>query len=298
MPAGSLDQEDIRKAEAFCKDELSSYLLYETLAEQEKGELSESLRSAAEEEKEHYLFWKGLVGRDCEARRPGRLFRVLYRLFGPVFTLQMLERREEAAARSYQQFRSRIPEELRPKLDRIIADEEGHESSFIRSLEDVRVKYLGFVALGMADAITELVGVYAGFLGATERTLIVGLAGLLVGFSAAVSMAAAAYIQARQEGHMRPSMGAVATGISYFITALLMALPYLFLSSIILSLILSLTIGVALVTLFHFYSSVVSGSSFAREVALSLAIVAGATVAGLLFGRLIGLAFHVKSLLG
>jgi VIT1/CCC1 family predicted Fe2+/Mn2+ transporter len=294
--AKGLTEEDLRKVEDYCRDELSTYMLYEALASEESGELSEKLRQAAEQERGHYLFWRSLLGRDCSASPPGRAFRALYKVFGPVFTLQALERREASAASEYRRFLSRAPQELRPKLESIIADEEGHESEFIRSLNDVRVQYLGFVALGMADAITELVGVYAGFLGATTRTLIVGLAGLLVGFSAAISMAAAAFLQSRQEGSVRPGLSAAATGLSYFVTALLLGIPYLLLSSTAAALVASLIIGVVILAAFHFYSATVNGTSFARELAVGLLILLGATAAGLLFGYVIGRAFHLSSL--
>lgn len=293
-----LSAEDLRKVESFCRDELGSYLLYSELAEAEGPPLSEQLRRSAEQERSHYEFWRSLLGRDCEARRPPRLFKLMYRVFGPVFTLQLLERREEGAVKEYEAFKGKLPEELRGRLDEIISDERSHESEFLQGLSDVRVRYLGFVALGMADAITELVGVYSGFLGATERTLVVGLAGLLVGFSAAVSMAAAAYLQARQEGHVRPGASAAATGVSYFVTALLLALPYLLVGDLAAAMAGSVAIALAILAAFHFYTSVVSGSSFAREYGLAVAIVVGAAAAGLGFGRLVGMAFHVPSLLG
>jgi Uncharacterized membrane protein len=291
-----LSEEDLRKAREFCEDELSSYMLYLALAQQERGKLAEQLRQAAEQERGHYEFWRSVVGSDCSVRPPGRAFRILYRVFGPVFTLQALERRERRAAEEYRAFRDRLPEEMRPALDRIIADEESHESDFLKGLEDVRVRYLGFVALGMADAITELMGVYAGFLGATMRTLVVGLAGLLVGLPAAVSMAAAAYLQARQEGHMSPGMSALATGLSYFLVALVLAVPYFLTRNIVIAMTASVLLGVAALAAFHFYSSTVNGVSFRRELAIGLAILLAAVAVGLLFGELIGMAFHLRVL--
>ncbi|MET1101208.1 MAG: hypothetical protein ABWW69_01830 [Pyrodictiaceae archaeon] len=39
-------------------------------------------------------------------------------------------------------------------------------------MEDVRVKHVGFIALGLADAIVEITGVHAGFLGRGRLVLI------------------------------------------------------------------------------------------------------------------------------
>ncbi len=290
-----IDKESLSRIEAFCKDELGSYLLYMALAESERPPLSDQLRRSAEQEKAHYEFWRSLLGRDCVAQRPPRLFKLMYRLFGPVFTLQLLERREEKAASEYESFRSSLPPDLRPQLDRIIEDERSHEAEFIRGLSDVRVRYLGFVALGMADAITELIGVYASFLGATLKTFIVGLAGLLVGFSAAISMAAAAFIQARQEGHVSPGGSAAATGLSYFITAVLLAAPYFLTSDTLVAISSSVALGVVVLAVFHFYSSVVTGASLRRELTIALGLLLAAALAGLGFGWLVGTAFHIRA---
>ena len=88
-----LSPDDIRRVEAFCRDELSSYLLYLELAEAEKPPLSEQLRRSAEQERSHYEFWRSVLGRDCRASRPPRLFRRLCKLFGPVLTLRLLQTR-------------------------------------------------------------------------------------------------------------------------------------------------------------------------------------------------------------
>ena len=290
-----LSPDDIRRVEAFCRDELSSYLLYLELAEAEKPPLSEQLRRSAEQERSHYEFWRSILGRDCRASRPPRLFRLLYKLFGPVFTLQLLEKREEGAAAEYEEFKDKLPEGLRGRLEEIINDEKTHEAEFLRGLQDVRVKYLGFVALGIADAITELIGVYASFLGATLRTFLVGLAGLLVGFSAAISMAAAAYIQARQERHVSPGGSAAATGLSYFLTALVLAAPYFLTSSYVAAIIASLLLGIAILSVFHLYSSTVMGSDLRKELVVAVSILLAAAVAGLAFGWAIGAAFHIRA---
>jgi VIT1/CCC1 family predicted Fe2+/Mn2+ transporter len=56
---------------------------------------------------------------------------------------------------------------------------------------------MSFIVLGLADAIIEITCVHVGFLGVTSSTLIAGVAGLVVGFAASISMASAAYLQAK-----------------------------------------------------------------------------------------------------
>jgi len=73
-----------------------------------------------------------------------------------------------------------------------------HEHALIAQLKEKRIDYIGFIVLGLADAIVEITGVHAGFLGVTGSTLIAGVAGVIVGFSAAISMGSASYLQAKQ----------------------------------------------------------------------------------------------------
>jgi len=68
---------------------------------------------------------------------------------------------------------------------------EQHERAFMKHIDVRMVRYLSFIILGFADAIVEITGVRAGFLGVTSPTLI---AGLVVGFAAARSMGSAPYL--------------------------------------------------------------------------------------------------------
>ncbi|MDP8003873.1 MAG: VIT1/CCC1 family protein, partial [Caldisphaera sp.] len=231
-----ISEEDLKKAKLYCKDEINTYVLYKTLSETSKdNQIKDHLEKLANQEKEHYEFWKSIVKQECKPDiKPGFFFKILYRLFGPVFTLQVLENNESATIEEYKNFLDKLDNEEKKKiLKKIIEDEENHERQIICDIKDIRVKYLSYVALGLADAIVEVSGVHAGFLGATDKTIIAGIAGLVVGFSAALSMAGAAYLQAKQEKTVRASTGATVTGFSYLLTVLILALPYLLLRNII-----------------------------------------------------------------
>jgi VIT1/CCC1 family predicted Fe2+/Mn2+ transporter len=47
-------------------------------------------------------------------------------------------------------------------LQKIIECEEMRERAFMRQIDEGRVRYLGFIVLGLADAIVEVTGVRAG----------------------------------------------------------------------------------------------------------------------------------------
>ena len=61
----------------------------------------------------------------------------------------------------------------------------------------------------------------------TSRTIVAGVAGLIVGVSAAVSMASAAYIQAKHEMGKSPKFSALITGLAYITAVVALSTPYL-----------------------------------------------------------------------
>jgi hypothetical protein len=87
--------------------------------------------------------------------------------------------------------------------------------------------------LGVADAIVELTGVQAGFLGVTDSPLVAGIAGLIVGVAAAISMGAASYLQARAgDVGKNPAYRGVVTGLLYMLTVIALASPYFIIKDI------------------------------------------------------------------
>ena len=288
---------DLRRvAERFCREEARAWQAYSILARVSDGERRRVLERLAEQERRHYMFWRSILGRDCGAPRVWRSLIILaYRFLGPVFVLQLLERGEEEAARSYRELAEAVEDaEVRARLEEIAREEESHEAELIRQVEDARVKYMGFIALGLADAIVEITGVHAGFLGATSNTLLAGIAGLVVGFSAALSMAGAAYLQAKHGGETHPPTSALVTGASYIVSVVLLALPYFLTASMLLAFAASLAVAVAMIAGFTYYSIVVQGKSFKREFTESTLLMLGTAMGSYLFGTLLGRIFGIS----
>ncbi len=127
----------------------------------------------------------------------GTLF--LRDVLGVTFITKFLELHEHRAVTEYKKLLPDIPPSHRERFREIIKDEEFHEKSFIGQLKEKRIAYIGFIVLGLADAIVEITGVHAGFLGVTGSTLLAGISGVIVGFAAAISMGSAAYLQAKQD---------------------------------------------------------------------------------------------------
>lgn len=281
----------------FCRGEYLDYMIYSYLAEREADEAKRRvLEELASYELRHYEFWRSRVG-ECRVRVPRLLLLLVLlarRLLGLTFTVKLLERRERGVIEAYKSYLDRLEGADRVRLQEIIGEEESHEARLLSQVDEGIVKYLGFIALGLADAVVEITGVHAGFLGATATTLIAGIAGLIVGLSAAISMAAAAYLQAKHEGASKPSYSALATGAAYLAAVVLLALPYFATHSNIIAFIASVAVAVALVAFFTFYSSVVNDSSFKRELAESLAVLFGTATLSFAFGEVLGSIFGLS----
>ena len=288
--------------EAFCKDEYKDYMVYKFLAERERDpERKKLLEEMARQELEHYGFWKELAGKDCKVKVSKRYLYTLLlarRILGLTFTVKLLEMHESEVISAYKRYLPKLKGKYREELEKIIRDEEEHEKNLMGQINEKIVRYLGFIALGLADAIIEITGVHAGFLGATATTIVAGVAGLIVGLSAAISMAAAAYLQAKHEGSEAPLPSAGATGIAYFVAVVLLALPYFVTHSSILAFIASVAIAVMLVAFFTFYSSVINETSFKREFLENTGILFGTAAAAYVFGDVLGTIFGLKGVLG
>lgn len=306
MPDSKLTPEALAKAREYCLDEFKDHVVYERLAEGERDErIRGVLEKLSEEEHRHYQFWSEMLGGDCRhqlSTRSIRLVELARRVFGLTFTLKFLELHERSVIEEYRSFLSHLEGEDRRRLEEIIEDEVTHESSLIGGIDETVVRYLSFIALGLADAIVEISGVHTGFLGATKTTIVSGIAGLIVGVSAAFSMAGAAYLQAKAEAPTgskgrTPAMSSIVTGLSYMVSVVLLALPYFLTGDQLKAFLASISLAVLIVSGFTFYNSVISESNFRREIAENLLILFGTAFIAYLFGDVIGAVFGLQHIL-
>jgi VIT1/CCC1 family predicted Fe2+/Mn2+ transporter len=299
MGSGQGDRQ-AREARLYCRDEFVDYSLYTALSLRERQEERRRvLQQMAEMERRHYAFWSRYAGgfEPKVGRWQLALVMLLRRLLGLTFIMKFLERHERQVIEAYRRFADSLAQEERRELEEIIREEEEHERYFMGQVDEGVARYLSFVILGLADAIVEITGVHAGFLGVTASTLIAGIAGLIVGFSAAVAMAAAAYLQARQQKGASPRSSALATGSSYWGAAVAMALPYFLTHNMLAAFTASVLVAIALVAFFTFYGNVLAERPFAKEFAVSVALTLGTAFGSFLFGDLLGSTFGLRGLL-
>jgi VIT1/CCC1 family predicted Fe2+/Mn2+ transporter len=275
----------------YALDELLDHELYARLAARERNERNRKLlEELARDELRHHLFWSKLAGPvrlGLGDRLRLRLLLSLSRLAGKTFTIKLLERGEAATVGEYRRAAAELGGELAAELARVIEDEERHESELAGSLDELVVRQLGSIALGVSDAIIELTGVLAGFAGYTGSPLQVAAAGLIVGVSAALSMAAAAYSQAKHERGKNPRTAAAFTGLFYMLTVLALVAPLLLGAPASIGVALSLACALAILAAFSFYSAVVMERPFLREYLENAAVIMAVSLVGYAFGQIV-----------
>lgn len=293
----SLSTEKFRR---YAVDELFDSLLYQEMAKREKDPGNRTtLEKLSDEERQHYLFWSSLsepVELSSWQKLRLRLALLSVRVLGRVFTVKLLERHERSVIEEYRKLLSSgaLSADAAEKLMSIVQDEEEHEESLAGQIEEARVRYLGSLALGMSDAIIELSGVHAGFLGYTSSSIYTGIAGLIVGVSASMSMAAAAYLQAKQEPGKVPGVSAATTGFMYILTVLLLTAPFLAGLPMLVALATSLSLAFAILALFTFYSTVIRETSFLREYLENFLVIILVVIAGYIFGGFVKNALGIE----
>lgn len=290
----------VAHAHRFMHDEYFDWTVYTALAERERdGQRQKLLRSLAETEHQHYRFWKSITNGDVpKVNRVAVGLLVLMRtIVGLVFTMKFLELHEHRVVEAYKRWLPELTTDQQSQLKAIIEDEEKHEEYFVSQVDEAIIRYMGFIALGLSDAIIEVTGVHAGFLGVMRSTLVAGIAGLIVGFAACISMGVAAYLKAKSETRKSPLTSAFITSFSYLLAVVFLALPYFLTEDMLTAFWVSVGLAILMSVAFTFYVSVVNVTNFKREVTENTLLLLGTAFATYLFGDFLRNIFDIEQLL-
>jgi VIT1/CCC1 family predicted Fe2+/Mn2+ transporter len=275
---------------AYARDELFDSLLYGELSKHEKNQRNrEILEELSKQEYMHYEFWSKFAGKieltGYEKARL-RIYLFMSRLLGKTFIIKFLERHESGVVEEYTRIlkESSLFDNDKKILEKIIEEEKYHEGALASQIDEFAVRHLGSIALGMSDAIIELSGVHAGFLGYTASPIYTGISGLIVGISASMSMAAAAYLQAKQERGKSPGKSATVTGLMYMATVVLLTSPFFMGLSVPTALALSILFALLVLAGFTFFSTTILGGSFKKDFLENTGIIFLVVIVGYLFG--------------
>jgi VIT1/CCC1 family predicted Fe2+/Mn2+ transporter len=248
-------------------------------------------------EYQHYEFWRKFSPSPAETKVSEvkvREVMLIEALLGATFAIKFLQRHEKSTHERYRSVAQFVPEQDRQAFERILRDEEEHDRRLAEQVPSTVLRYMSFIVLGLADAIVEISGIHAGSLGIYSSTKLTGLAGVVAGAAASMSMASAAFAQAKQGFEGSAKISAMATGLSYFASAIFLAMPYFLTSNPVYAMGASLTVAFAVLTFASYYNSVISGANFRRDLAELAGTMFGASVALLLLGEGIRMYFGIS----
>jgi len=274
----SITQEQRKLILQFQKQEITGHTIYRLLARGQNPHNQKILNRIAEDEMSHYLIYKQLSGSSISINRWEVIkYRVLSWIFGPTFSIKLMEKNEKTAQDSY----SRLTEfqEILP----IIRDEELHENELIGMISENKLNYMGSVVLGLNDALVELTGALAGLTFALQNPSLIALTGSITGIAAAFSMAASEYLSTKSENTGKHAgTASLYTGIAYIFTVILLIIPFLLLKNVYISLLITLASAVLIIAAFNYFYAIVKDEKFIRR--FSEMLILSLSVATLSFG--------------
>lgn len=261
----------------FQRNEITEHYIYEKLGEMSEAN-KELFTRLSQDELRHYRIWRRYTSKDVAPDKWKYFKTFLFaRLFGVTFATKLMERGEERAQIAYEEMHPFIPESFD-----IRDEEEKHEAELLRSIDEERLRYIDSMVLGLNDALVELLGTLAGLTLALRQTKLIGLAGSVTGIAAALSMMSSEYLSKKAEKtSTSPLRAAVYTGIAYFITLIILVLPFFLFSQWFISLAFSILGSMLLLLFFTFFLSVVEEIPLQKRFS-EMAII-GLGVAGLSF---------------
>jgi VIT1/CCC1 family predicted Fe2+/Mn2+ transporter len=252
-----MDKKLMKQFLKFQQDEMDGYEIYWVLGLHAKNaENAKILTEMAYVELNHANLIQKYTKKMIE---PGWFKTTFYRLmawlFGFTFVLKMLENDEGLAKEVYKDY---------PELMAFSAEEEKHEAQLIKLINEKRLKYIGSIVLGLNDALVEFTGALAGFTLALSNSKLIALTASITAIAGALSMGASEYLSNKTEGNSvsQSLSSAVYTGLAFIITVIMLILPFVFISTPIYALIITLVVAVLIIAIFNFYYAVVCDKSF------------------------------------
>lgn len=287
------NKENLKKALTQQQNEINDYTIYKALSQlQTDKQNKEIFEKIANEEKAHYNFWYKITNRDL---KPQKLlvwwYLLLVRVFGTSFALKSLEKRESTAEEFYKELF-----EIYPESRNIYHQEVQHEFELIDMLNDKKLVYAGAIVLGMNDALVELTGTLSGIAFAFEKSIVVGLTGLIMGIAASLSMAGSAYLEAKENPSetIKPLTYSLYTGVSYILTTAILVLPFFIFETMAYSLIVMFVCAFLAIVSYTFYISVAKDLSFSKRVIQMSAITFGVALISFFIGYIVKTYFGIE----
>ena len=287
------EKENLQKALKQQQSEINDHTIYKALASYQENEKNrEVFEKIAKDEKAHYEFWVRITNRQIEAQKlVVWWYIILVKIFGTSFALKSLEKRESGAEEFYKELF-----EIYPESKKIYKQEVEHEFELIDMLNDKKLLYAGAIVLGMNDALVELTGTLSGIALAFDKSLTVGLTGLIMGIAASLSMAGSAYFEAKENPSedINPLVYSLYTGVSYILTTTILVVPFFIFEVMSYSLVMMFISAFLAIISYNFYISVAKDLSFSKRVIQMSAITFGVALISFGIGYVVKYYFGIE----
>lgn len=287
------EKENLQKALKQQQSEINDHTIYKALASHQDNEKNkEVFERIAKDEKAHYEFWVRITNQQIEAQKlVVWWYIILVKIFGTSFALKSLEKRESGAEEFYKELF-----EIYPESKKIYKQEVEHEFELIDMLNDKKLLYAGAIVLGMNDALVELTGTLSGIALAFDKSLTVGLTGLIMGIAASLSMAGSAYFEAKENPSedINPLVYSLYTGVSYILTTTILVVPFFIFEVMSYSLIMMFISAFLAIISYNFYISVAKDLSFSKRVIQMSAITFGVALISFGIGYVVKYYFGIE----
>ena len=274
----------------FQRNEITEAQVYGFLSKLAKGKNKEILNKIRNDELKHYQMWREVSGQDVNINwLKVFYYSLLALIFGVTFTIKLMEKGEQSAELAYKGIASQYAQ-----AEAIYKDEENHEETLYQLIEEEKLSYLGSIVLGLNDALVEITGTLAGLSFALRVSQTVGIAGLITGVAASLSMAASEYLSQVADGKPNPVKAAIYTLIAYFVVVLGLVLPYFFIGNAVTAFVVTLGVGLLVVVYYAGFASVIHEKSFGSTFLQMLLVVFGVSLISFGIGQLARVVFGIS----
>jgi len=274
----------------FQRNEITEAQVYGFLSKLAKGKNKEILNKIRNDELKHYQMWREISGQDVNINwLKVFYYSLLALIFGVTFTIKLMEKGEQSAELAYKGIASQYAQ-----AEAIYKDEENHEETLYQLREEEKLSYLGSIVLGLNDALVEITGTLAGLSFALRVSQTVGIAGLITGVAASLSMAASEYLSQVADGKPNPVKAAIYTLIAYFVVVLGLVLPYFFIGNAVTAFVVTLGVGLLVVVYYAGFASVIHEKSFGSTFLQMLLVVFGVSLISFGIGQLARVVFGIS----
>ncbi len=274
------------------QDEINEHFVYQKLSKSIRdGHNRGVLEHIAEDELNHYHFWKKHTQQDIKPQRWVEWkYYLISKLFGITFGIKLMEKGETIAQVNYEKISKYIPGAIDLRKD-----EMDHEKELINLINEEKMRYVGSMVLGLSDALVELTGALAGFTFTLRNTRLIAMAGLITGIAASLSMAGSEYLSTKSEESLRdPLKASLYTGMVYVFTVFLLIFPFLLFEDYFFSFGFTLFNAIVVILLFTFYISVAKEIPFKKRSVEMVLICFGVAIITFIIGYLVRLFLNVE----